>query len=368
MPVRLEYRFTGSALGSIAVLLARCGTPRRSSTGLRVLAHVPAQAAPARPRSAERADHLPLVSVDRRSTQRRRCSTTRSSSWRRRRGRRMASSSRCLTPAACGPPATGSARPSRSSPIPESQPSSLRRSRRCGRRLRERVAAAVLESRLGGGSRRSSFFPGNVRTVVGPSGRKRGRAAQRTISKRPRRESTTRSSSPGSRRAASARSTRRTRRSRPLPAPLVRPHLAGVVRHARARGRAARRTHGPQPQRSRRHCRWLRRSRAVAGADPARAGGALQRVGLVLVLPMWRHSLLSGIHAALRFRSLVVGVLEPPAVVGEPGRLSRRLRARAERRARASSSRAARPSRSAARRQERTSRRARHGSGEASAA
>src|SRR5205085_10084279 len=32
--------------------------------------------------------------------------------------------------------------------------------------LRERVAAAVLESRLGGGSRRSNHFPGNVRVVT----------------------------------------------------------------------------------------------------------------------------------------------------------------------------------------------------------
>src|SRR5207302_2335234 len=32
--------------------------------------------------------------------------------------------------------------------------------------LRERVAAAALESRLGGGSRRSSYFPGNVRIVA----------------------------------------------------------------------------------------------------------------------------------------------------------------------------------------------------------
>ena len=32
--------------------------------------------------------------------------------------------------------------------------------------LRERAAAAVLESRLGGGSRRSRYFPGNVRVVT----------------------------------------------------------------------------------------------------------------------------------------------------------------------------------------------------------
>jgi hypothetical protein len=42
----------------------------------------------------------------------------------------------------------------------------------------------------------------------------------------------------------------------------------------------------------------------------------VQEIGLVLVLAYAAALALSGIHAALRFRSLAVGVLEPPAVIG----------------------------------------------------
>jgi uncharacterized membrane protein (Fun14 family) len=53
---------------------------------------------------------------------------------------------------------------------------------------------------------------------------------------------------------------------------------------------------------------------AIAGAVLLVADGALERVGLVLVLAYAAALLLSGIHAALRFRSVIVGLLEPPAV------------------------------------------------------
>jgi hypothetical protein len=45
------------------------------------------------------------------------------------------------------------------------------------------------------------------------------------------------------------------------------------------------------------------------------AGGGLRTSGLVLVLLYAAALVASGIHAALRFRSLATGVLEPPAVV-----------------------------------------------------
>ena len=179
--------------------------------------------------------------------------------------------------------------------------------------LRTRVAAAVLESRLGGGSRRSSFFPGNVRTVIDYPAENivvrraayvaaldagidqeelvvwlAGRGA-RTIY------------TPDTSLAAD-------------PPPLVGPHLHGVVRHARARGRAARRTHA----RSLSGATALSLAPAVAamaGCILLVAGGTLHAVGLVLVLAYVAALLLSGVHAAVRFRSLVVAVLEPPAVV-----------------------------------------------------
>jgi glycosyltransferase involved in cell wall biosynthesis len=180
--------------------------------------------------------------------------------------------------------------------------------------LRELVAAAVLESRLGGGSRRSSFFPGNLRTVVDypaesivvrrddymdavEAGVDSGELVA-WLSARNRRAIYT----PDTSLAAA-------------PPPLVRPHLDGVLRHANARGRAARRTHG----------RSLSGATALSVAPAAAAvvgivllvaGGTTQKIGLLLVLAYAAALVLSGIHAALRFRSLAVGVLEPPAVVG----------------------------------------------------
>jgi hypothetical protein len=177
--------------------------------------------------------------------------------------------------------------------------------------LRERVAAAVLESRLGGGSRRSSFFPGNVRTVSDYPGdnlvvRRQDYLAAfdagvddeelvTWLAERGRRTVYT----PDATLAAA-------------PPPLVWPHLAGVFRHARARGRAAHRTRG----------------RSVSGAtalslSPAAAALAgialliagVGTAGLVLLLAYAAALVASGVHAAVRFRSLAVGALEPPAVI-----------------------------------------------------
>ena len=94
----------------------------------------------------------------------------------------------------------------------------------------------------------------------------------------------------------------------------MRPHLAGVVRHARARGNAARRTHGRSLSRAT-ALSFAPAVAAVAGAVLLVPGGTLERVGLVLVLAYAGALLLSGVHAALRFRSVVVGALEPAAVV-----------------------------------------------------
>jgi glycosyltransferase involved in cell wall biosynthesis len=177
--------------------------------------------------------------------------------------------------------------------------------------LRERVAAAVLESRLGGGSRRSSFFPGNVRTVsdypadsvvvrredylAALEARVDDAELVAWLAERGRRTVYT----PDATLAAA-------------PPPLVRPHLTGVFRHARARGRAARRTRGRSVSAA--------TALSLAPAAAALAGAALliagvRTAGLVLVLAYVAALLASGIHAAVRFRSLAVGGLEPPAVV-----------------------------------------------------
>jgi hypothetical protein len=179
--------------------------------------------------------------------------------------------------------------------------------------LRELVAAAVVESHLGGGSRRSSAFPGNLRIVadyeadsfvvrradyvaalearVEPDG------LVAWLSSRGRKVVYTPDASVAARQP-----------------PILRPYLSAAFRHGMRRGRAARRTRG--------------RSVSVASAlslAPAMGalvgivflvvGGALRRPGLVLVLLYAAALVLSGIRAGVRFRSVAVGVLEPLAVV-----------------------------------------------------
>jgi hypothetical protein len=58
---------------------------------------------------------------------------------------------------------------------------------------------------------------------------------------------------------------------------------------------------------------------ALLGTVLLIAGGTAREIGLVLVLVYAAALALSGIHAAIRFRSLVVGALEPPAVVASQG-------------------------------------------------
>jgi glycosyltransferase involved in cell wall biosynthesis len=179
--------------------------------------------------------------------------------------------------------------------------------------LRQRVAAAVLESRLGGGSRRSSFFPGNVRTVV-------DHPAESIIVRRADCLEALGAGVDDEQLvvwlAAQGKRTIYTPDTSvsAVPAPLLRPHLEGVVRHARARGTAARRTHG----RSLSAATALSLApmlAAIAGLVLIAAGEPLRTVGVALVLAYAAALVLSGIHAAVRFKSFAVGALEPPAVV-----------------------------------------------------
>jgi glycosyltransferase involved in cell wall biosynthesis len=173
----------------------------------------------------------------------------------------------------------------------------------------QRVAAAVLESRLGGGSRRSSFFPGNVRTVV-------DYPAESVVVRRDEYDE----SIPSDELVAWLTSRGRRVVYTPdtslsaAPPSLFKPHLVGVFRHARARAHAARRTHG----RSLSGATALSLApllAAAVGLVLLAVGGKAGLVGLALVLAYLAALLLSGLHAAVRFRSLLVGVLEPPAVL-----------------------------------------------------
>jgi glycosyltransferase involved in cell wall biosynthesis len=179
--------------------------------------------------------------------------------------------------------------------------------------LRERVAAAVLESRLGGASRRSGSFPGNVRTVV-------DHPAESVVI---RREDYVAALAAGiedeqlvawladrGRRTVYTPDTTLSA----APPPLIRPHLAGTVRHARARGITARSTSGRSLSAAT-ALSLAPAGAALAGGVLLLVGGRLHLAGLILVLAYGGALLVSGLHASLRFRSLSVGLLEPPTVV-----------------------------------------------------
>ncbi|PWU25609.1 MAG: hypothetical protein C5B48_00460 [Candidatus Rokuibacteriota bacterium] len=180
--------------------------------------------------------------------------------------------------------------------------------------LRERAAAAVLESHLGGGSRRSRSFPGNVREID-------DYPAKNIVVRRTDRAAAI---------AAGVQSdelvswlAERGRRTvyAPdaivvvAPPPLFGPHLAGTFRHAVARGNAARRTRGRSVS-SATTLSLLPAACAVAGSvlvvlTPGRAA----RTGAVLVTIYGGAVACSALLAALRFRSLAVGLFAAPALV-----------------------------------------------------
>ena len=174
--------------------------------------------------------------------------------------------------------------------------------------LARRVAAAVLESRLASGSRRSAHFPGNVRTVADhPSDDvvvRRGdyeAAGREHVVEFLTRQGKTVLYTPDAFISAS-------------PPPLVRPHLAATFAYARTRGEAARGTRG----RSLSGASALSLATllaAVAGVVLVGVGGSPRDVGYVLLLGYAALLIVSGAHAAARFRSLPLGLLEPPAVV-----------------------------------------------------
>ena len=172
---------------------------------------------------------------------------------------------------------------------------------------REQAAAAVLESRLGGGSRRSRYFPGNVRVVV-------DQPAESIIVRRIDRLHAAAVASDELVAWLAARGRRTVYApdasvAAPPPA-LVRPHLEATYAHARARGAAARATRGASVS--------LATALSLAPAAVAICGIVLLatgfvRVGVALVAAYGAAVLTSTLLAALRFRSLRVGLLAAPA-------------------------------------------------------
>jgi len=175
--------------------------------------------------------------------------------------------------------------------------------------VRSRAAAAVRESRLGGGSQWFRFLPGNIRLVREfPGENVVVRRADWIAAGRPGRLSVLEALdrlgravvyTPESVVVASA-------------PPLWLRHLASVTAGGRARGRAVR-TRGIRSLRASSlvpvgFWLWVLVGWPVAllGPDPARAWGAVIVLYVVLLIA-------AGLLAALRFRSLHVGLLSIPA-------------------------------------------------------
>jgi glycosyltransferase involved in cell wall biosynthesis len=186
-----------------------------------------------------------------------------------------------------------------------------------GGSLRRRVAAAVLESRLGAGSRRSTYLPGNVREVA-------DHAAESIVLRRADRDAVSAAGVEPDRVVAwLAERGRRTIYSPDAsvsapPPPILRPHLAATFRHGRARGAAARRSHGGSLSGAT-ALSLLPPAAAVVGAVLVAAGGGVRDAGFVLLLAYAAALTASAVHAGVRFGSPAVAVLHPPAVVASQG-------------------------------------------------
>jgi glycosyltransferase involved in cell wall biosynthesis len=179
--------------------------------------------------------------------------------------------------------------------------------------MRERAAAAVLESRVGGGSRRMRFSPGNLRTVVDfPAGNIVIRRSDYLDALR----------SGVDEEGIVAWLAARGRETVYIPdtivvtapEPLFRPHLRATVKYARARGRAARGTHG----RSLSAATFLSLLPALCGMigiPLLLAGEPARTVGVVLVTLFAATVLAGSALGAVRFHSLRVGLLTVPALV-----------------------------------------------------
>jgi hypothetical protein len=183
-----------------------------------------------------------------------------------------------------------------------------------GASVRERAAAAVLESRLGGGSRRPQYLPGNVRVtddyptdsfvlrkedLVAAT---RARVADQELV--------------GwlAERGGRSLYTPDTMVSVPPPR-LFGPHLRATLRHAAGRGAAARRTRGGSVS-SATTLSLVPAASALAGAALVAVGpGDARRAGVLLVGGYGAAVAGSAMLAALRFRSPKVGALVVPGLV-----------------------------------------------------
>jgi hypothetical protein len=182
-----------------------------------------------------------------------------------------------------------------------------------GTGFRERVASAVLESRLGGGSRRSRFLPGNVGTV--PDYPADAIVVRRTdyldaldadvqdddlvawLAERGRATIYTPDAS------ASA-----------VPPRVVMPHLRATMRQARARGSMARISRGSSLSAAT-ALSVLPLVAAVIAVGLFFVGGIPKTIGVAVLAAYGIALTLTAALAALRLRSFTVGLLTPLVIV-----------------------------------------------------
>jgi glycosyltransferase involved in cell wall biosynthesis len=180
--------------------------------------------------------------------------------------------------------------------------------------VRERAAAAVLESRLGGASRRSRYFPGNVRTITDVP------AESIVVRRGDLLAARAQQVDDGQLVAWLAEGGRRTIYTpdtsiAAAPPGLLRPHLTSTYLHARARGRAARRSRGASTSAATTLSLAPAAAALVGVVLIAVGSGAVRDLGIALLAAYAALVLLSMGLAAVRFRSLQVGLLAIPALI-----------------------------------------------------
>jgi glycosyltransferase involved in cell wall biosynthesis len=184
--------------------------------------------------------------------------------------------------------------------------------------LRERAAAAVLESRLGGGSRRSRYFPGNVRVVS-------DEPVDSVVIRRADLAAAIEAGIAWEQLAAwLAERGRRTVYTPDAsittpPPPLAAPHLRSTYAHARLRGAIARRTRGRSLSAATTFSLLPVACAAIGLLLLALAPAGSRPVALALVVAYLVVVAGSTALAAVRFRSARVGMLVAPALVATQG-------------------------------------------------
>jgi hypothetical protein len=180
--------------------------------------------------------------------------------------------------------------------------------------VRERISAAVLESRIGGGSRRSRFLPGNVRVVADHS-------AENVVVRRT--DYLDALEEGIEREALVAWLSERGRKTiytpdtsiSASPAPFAGPHLRDTVRHARARGHAARVSRGRSVGAGT-ALSFALLALALLGVVSILVGGSFgTTVGWTLLVLYLATLAASALLAWIHFRSVVVGAVMPVAVI-----------------------------------------------------